>query len=113
MIYLIKSTTRDGTYFKVGFTHNLFKRLIPYATHNPNYKLLEIIKTYHKTNRQLEVDIHKEIIAMGYQFKVADNGIITEWFFVPIEKEKDFEKQGLTQFKACKNRKIYKNGVEC
>lgn len=104
----MKSETRNGTYFKIGFTHNLLKRLIPYATHNPNYKLIETIKTYKKTSRQLESEIHNEIIAMGYNFKVAENGITTEWFFVPMEKEKEFEQNGLSQFKACKNRKIYK-----
>ena len=108
MIYLIKSEARNGTYFKIGFTHNLFNRLIPYATHNPNYKLLETIKTYRKTSRQLETEIHTEIIKLGYNFKVADNGITTEWFLVPIEKEKEFEQKGLSQFKACQNRKIYK-----
>ena len=49
MIYLVKTEVREGTFFKVGYTTNLAKRLIPYFTHNPNIELLEIIKTYKKT----------------------------------------------------------------
>ena len=108
MVYFIKSVSRDGTYFKVGYTHNLMQRLIPYFTHNPNVELLETIKTYHKTKQNLETEIHKEIVAMGYNFKIAKNGTVTEWFFVPKDKEKEFENNGLAQFKACKNRIIYK-----
>lgn len=106
MVYLIKSEGRDGSYFKVGFTYNIVKRLIPYFTHNPNVELLEVIETYHKTKRQLETDIHSEILSKGYVFQVAPNGTITEWFFIPRSEEKDFETKGLSQFKACKNRLI-------
>ena len=108
MIYLVKSEARNGTFFKVGYTTNLAKRLIPYFTHNPNIELLETIKTYKKTKCNLETEIHEEITKMGYTFKVAKNGTVTEWFFVPKEKEKDFEAKGLSQFKACKNRVINK-----
>lgn len=108
MIYLVKSEVRNGTFFKVGYTTNLVKRLIPYFTHNPNAELLETIKTYKKTKCNLETEIHEEITKMGYTFKVAKNGTVTEWFFVPKEKEKDFEEKGLSQFKACKDRVIYK-----
>ena len=108
MIYLMKSEAREGTYFKVGYTTNLVKRLIPYFTHNPNVQLLETIVTYKKTKCTLESEIHKEILDRGYTFKVAKNGTITEWFFVPKADEKEFEEQGLAQFKACRNRMIYK-----
>lgn len=108
MIYLAKTEVRNGTYFKVGYTANLLKRLIPYFSHNPNFELLETIETYKKTKLRLEKEIHQEIIGMGYTFKVSKIGIITEWFFVPREKEKDFEEKGLSQFKACKNRVICK-----
>jgi len=106
MIYLVKSECRNGTYFKVGFTHNILKRLIPYFTHNPNVVLLETIKTYHKTKQNLETTIHSEILAKGYTFKVAPNGTVTEWFFVPMKKEQEFAVQGLSQFQCCKNRQI-------
>ena len=108
MIYLIKTEIRDGTFFKVGYTSNLVKRLIPYFTHNPNIELLETIKTYKKTKCNLETEIHEEIVKMGYTFKVAKNGTVTEWFFVLKEKEKEFEEKGLSQFKACKGRVINK-----
>lgn len=108
MIYLVKTEVREGTYFKVGYTRNLVQRLIPYFTHNPNVQLLETIRTYKKTKHNLESEIHEEILKMGYTFKVAKNGTITEWFFVPKEKEKEFEKNGLSQFKACKSRVINK-----
>ena len=108
MIYLMKSEAREGTYFKVGYTTNLVKRLIPYFTHNPNVQLLETIVTYKKTKCTLEGEIHKEILDRGYTFKVAKNGTVTEWFFVPKADEKEFEEKGLAQFKACRNRVIYK-----
>ena len=108
MIYLIKTEIRDGTFFKIGYTSNLVKRLIPYFTHNPNIELLETIKTYKKTKCNLETEIHEEIVKMGYTFKVAKNGTVTEWFFVSKEKEKEFEEKGLSQFKACKGRVINK-----
>lgn len=108
MIYLIKTEVREGTYFKVGYTSNLVKRLIPYFTHNPAVQLLETIETYKKTKHALEIEIHEEILKMGYSFKVAKNGTVTEWFLVPKDKEKEFEKNGLSQFKACKGRVINK-----
>lgn len=111
MVYLIKQEVRTGTYFKVGFTSNLFKRIIPYATHNANIEIIELIETYKKTKMSLETEIHNEIIAMGYEFqtkKLMGIEIKTEWFFVPMNKEQEFEQAGLSQFKACKNRKIYK-----
>lgn len=101
MIYLIKSEQRNGTLYKVGFTTNLIKRMAQYKSHNPNTQLLETVATYGKTKRHLESVIHSEIT---YNF-VNDS----EWFFVPIEYEKDFESKGLSQFKACKNRKIIKH----
>ena len=106
MVYLIKEEIRNGTYFKVGFTHNIAERLKQYYTHNPECKLLETIATYRKTKRQLETEIHAEVKAMGFEFKVAPNGTMTEWFFVPQYCEKEFERKGLKQFKACKGRKI-------
>lgn len=108
MIYLVKTEVREGTYFKVGYTKNLVQRLIPYFTHNPAVQLLETIKTYKKTKHNLESEIHEEILKMGYSFKVAKNGTVTEWFFVPAAYEKEFEAKGLAQFNACKGRKIYK-----
>ena len=109
MIYLIKSEARHGTYFKVGFATNVEKRMVNYGTHNPNVKLLEFCVTYDKTKHQLEKAIHEEIKAKGFQFSETF-GVTREWFFVPMEQEQEFEHQGLKQFKACKNRKIFKVG---
>ena len=52
MIYLVKTEAREGTFFKIGYTTNLAKRLIPYFTHNPNIELLETVKTYKKNKMQ-------------------------------------------------------------
>jgi hypothetical protein len=106
-IYFIKSETRNGTYFKVGFTKNWAMRVLPYITHNPAVQFIEYVNVYNKTKRNLEVEIHAEIEKMGYQFKET-KGIKTEWFFVPKNKEKEFEQIGLNNFKACKGRTIIK-----
>ena len=108
MVYFVKSTDREGTWYKVGYTTNLVQRLVPYFTHNPCFDIVETAKTQRKTRHALETAIHSEIKAMGYSFKVAKNGSITEWFFVPAEQEKEFEHKGLAQFKAMKGRTIYK-----
>lgn len=108
MVYLIKSEIRNGTLFKIGFTKNIDVRIQQYYTHNANAKLLETITTYKKTKRDLENELHEELKAMGYKFEQSENGTATEWFFIPIEKEKEFEQNGLAQFKSCKNRKILK-----
>jgi predicted GIY-YIG superfamily endonuclease len=107
MIYLIKSEARNGTFYKIGATQNLEKRMRYYATHNPNAKLIEVIATYKKTKFSLEKAIHNELMANGYEF-VENFEIETEWFFVSMENEKAFEVAGLAQFAACKNRKIIK-----
>ena len=105
MVYLIKQEIRQGTLFKVGFTHSQ-KRFNQYATHNPTAVVVEQIRTYRKTIHSLEKAIHSELKQLGYEFITASNGQGTEWFFVPMEQEKEFELQGLKQFKACKNRKV-------
>lgn len=111
MIYLIKTEVRNGSYYKVGYTQNPFQRIQAYYTHNPNVKLLEVVKTYNKTKRQLENEIHAEIQSLGFNFHNANNEDSRtgrEWFFVDMEHEKEFEHKGLAQFKACRNRKVYK-----
>ena len=108
MIYLIKQEARTGTYFKVGFTTNLEKRIGNYYGHNPNAIMLEFCLTYNKTQRELETEIHNEILNKGYEFITTPDGKRREWFFVPMDKEQEFEQAGLSQFKSCKNRKIYK-----
>ena len=107
MIYLIKSEARNGTYFKVGYTKNWNTRSRAYITDCPGVVLLETVNTYAKSKCQLEVAIHKEITAMGYRFR-GNYGTTTEWFFVPADKEAEFEANGLAQFKACRNRVITK-----
>lgn len=108
MVYLVKTEVRNGSYFKVGFTSNLDRRINHYLTHNPNCELLEIVQTYHKTKHQLESEIHRELVNKCFDFKVEPNGVKTEWFFVPMDKEKEFQEKGLSQFDCCKNRVIYK-----
>ena len=107
MIYLIKDEKRNGTYFKVGYTSNLAKRMKQYHTHNADIVLLETIETKAKTKHQLETAIHEELTQMGYTFKLINDGTLTEWFFVDIDHEREFETAGLAQFKSCKGRKIY------
>ena len=107
-IYLIKQEVRRGTYFKVGFTSNLEKRINNYYGHNAGCIMLECCITYNKTKRELETEIHNEVKAMGFKFAITPDGKQREWFFVPIDQEQKFERKGLSQFKSCKNRKIYK-----
>ena len=109
MVYLMAQRTIGGYNIKVGYTQNIFKRLIPYATHNPDAKLIETVETYKKTKHQLETEIKEELKAQGVQFKVAETtGTVTEWFFLPKKKAERFLAAGLKQFKCCQNRKIYK-----
>lgn len=110
MIYFIKCEVRNGSYFKVGFTTDLDRRMEQYYTAMPTIELLECIATYSKTKHSLETAIHNEIRQMGYEFvgMGEDKRKGREWFFVDIEHEREFEAKGLAQFKACKGRKIYK-----
>lgn len=111
MVYLIKSEARNGSYYKIGYTSNMNRRILAYITHNANAQLLETVQTYKCTKHQLEKALHSEIIAKGYEFKTTTIqafgiAIRTEWFFVDIAHEAEFEASGLKQFKACKNRSI-------
>lgn len=106
MVYLIKQEARQGTYYKIGFSKSI-NRFKQYITHNANVQILEMVDTYSKTKHGLEIALHNELKAQGYQF-VSNYGISTEWIFVPIEQEQEFERHGLAQFKACKGRKIIK-----
>lgn len=102
-IYLIKS----GSYYKVGYTSNFVIRLKAYVTHNPNLKVLGMVKIYSKTKRQLENAIHNEIEQMGYNF-YSQYGITTEWFKPDKEFVKQLNENGLKVFKTCKNRQFIK-----
>lgn len=103
MIYLMQS----GTFFKVGFTSNLEKRIKAYATHNPQAKLLAYAITYAPTKRALESEIHKELKNMGFQFhKSALTQTESEWFEPNEDFRKVLETQKLKAFKACRNRKM-------
>lgn len=105
MIYLISSTDQSGKWFKVGYTTNLNNRLRAYITDNPTFQLIETVETYRKTKMKLETQLHEEILERGFQFQIK-MGIETEWFHVPEEQLKEFERLGLQQFKCCKGRKI-------
>jgi hypothetical protein len=109
MIYLIT----DGKNFKVGHTtkNNFENRMRHYITHNPNIELIEYVDTYAKTKHQLETELKHEIEILGYEFittTVLNMSVKTEWFKVPKSKRKEFFQKGLSQFKACQNRKIIK-----
>jgi hypothetical protein len=104
MVYLVKQQARQGTYYKIGYTKSI-GRFKAYITHNANVEILQVVNTYKKTKHSLEKSIHNELKSLGYEF-INNYGITTEWIFVPIEKEQEFENQGLKQFKACKNRTV-------
>ena len=102
MVYLLKMEAKNGNYYKAGFTNDLIARFRPYGTHNPIVKCIETVQTYKKTKRQLENEIHAEILKKGYRFVNAEiDGKKTEWFFVPEGTE-----ISLTEFKCCKYRKV-------
>ena len=104
MVYMIKQELRNGSLFKVGFSSDFEQRKTTYAGYIPLYKVIDTVQTYAKTKRTLEKQIHKEIRAYGFEFVNK-----TEWFFVPMELEKDVETEGLKMFKACENRKTKKS----
>ena len=63
IVYLVKSASfnENEVFYKVGYTSNLFKRLIPYMVHNPSIQLIQTAEVYKKTKRNLENEIHNEI----------------------------------------------------
>lgn len=101
---MICQEVRNGSLFKVGFSANFEQRQQAYAGYIPTYKVIDTVKTYAKTKRQLEKAIHKEIRSYGFEF--INN---TEWFFVPMELEEIVKSEGLKMFKACENRKTQKS----
>ena len=112
MVYLVEAPAYDNAVFmKVGYTGKIGERMRAYACHCPGIRLLETAITYKKTKHELEKEIHKEIVAKGYEFytvHISGLSIKTEWFYVPADKVAEFRQLGLSQFKACKNRVIQK-----
>ena len=104
MVYMIRQEVRNGSLFKVGFSANFEKRQAVYTSYIPTYELIDTVRTYAKTKRQLEKAIRNEIRTYGFKF--VNN---TEWFFVPIELESVITAKGLKMFKACENRKTSKS----
>ena len=100
MVYMVKS----GNFYKIGYTANFEKRLENYMTHNPNIEVIDTVKTYAKTKRQLEKVLHAEIKAYG--FECHKN---REWFIIPEDRQEEFNNKGLKMFKACQNRKTCKS----
>lgn len=47
MIYLIES----GNFYKIGFTENLKSRMKQYTTHNPDYRLIDILMEIKKMKK--------------------------------------------------------------
>lgn len=112
MIYLMKAEFRTTAMFKVGFTDDLESRMAPYRTHNPGMELVSVLKTYAKTARNLENDIHNELRGMGFTIKHGRGSKgASDWF--PVEYDSDLyaalNELGLLAFKSCKGRKeLYK-----
>lgn len=92
MIYLMES----GEYYKIGYAKDVEKRMKAYNTHNPNYKLIDVIEG----TKSDEVALHE--LCGEYQDKL-------EWFTkVPeiLIIWKIYKKNAqLTQ-------KIYKNNIQ-
>ena len=110
IVYLVKSASfnENEVFYKVGYTSNLFKRLIPYMVHNPSFQLIQTAEVYKKTKRNLENEIHKEIENLGFKFHKSNLlGCKTEWFAVDKNSEfyENIKLNGLQVFKSCKNRK--------
>lgn len=107
MIYLMKDEKRAVCMFKVGYTKNIDKRMIPYITHNPMAELIDTVVTYKKTKMQLESAIHAELESWGVDMVEGMDGTKTEWFAVDYASPlyTALCENGLKVFKACKNRK--------
>lgn len=105
MVYLIQDKKRDCSLFKVGYTDKPIGRKAGYKSHNGQFILIDTVATYRKTKHHLETAIHNEIKAKGYEYTRK------EWFIVPIDQEDEFAQLGLTQFKACKKRKVHKHNT--
>ena len=103
MIYLVKAEYKHNAGFKVGYTADLEKRLLPYRVHNPGFEHISAVETYAKTGRTLERTIRQELASMGVEF-IGDR---REWFFVDYDSElySKLNEMGLLMFKACKGRK--------
>lgn len=104
MVYMIRQEVRNGSLFKVGFSANFEQRKQAYVGYVPTFEVIDTVKTYAKTKRQLEKAIHSEIRSYGFEFV---NG--TEWFFVPIDLENEVKSKGLKLFRACEHRKTSNN----
>ena len=107
MVYLLKDEKRTECLFKVGYTKDIDRRMVAYATHNPAAELLDAMVTYTKTKMQLETAIHTEIAALGCEFVTAADGTQTEWFRVAYDSAlfADLTTKGLAVFAACQGRK--------
>lgn len=110
-VYLIGCQMWGGYGVKIGYAKD-FRRFSAYYTHNPTAKLFQTVAVYAKTKHHLERQLHKEMANLGFRRIQAEDGRITEWFFIPYNKGKTFLEQGFAQFEACKGRKIthYMNG---
>lgn len=110
-IYMITCQMWGGYGVKIGYAKD-FQRFAAYYTHNPTAKLYQTLTVYPKTKHRLERQLHKEMALLGYRRIQAEDGRITEWFFIPYSKAQPFLSQGFAQFKACQKRKIthYING---
>ena len=68
MLYLIKSST----YLKIGYTYNIEKRMNQYATHNPDFILLDTAEGSLRDEENLHA------ILKPYWIK-------NEWFYIKLD----------------------------
>jgi hypothetical protein len=108
-IYLMVDEKKSHALVKVGFTSNIWQRIIAYVTHNPEVKCLGTIEIQQRTKRAVEKQFHTEITNKGYKFVYGQ--IIskkTEWFIVEYNDPfyKEILDKGLNAFDTGKNRKF-------
>lgn len=109
-IYLMRDEKRNHALFKVGFTKDLDNRFYFYTTHNPEVECISYVNTKESSDRRVEEQFHKEIIARGYKMVTAViDGKKTEWFKVEYTDPffDELCERGLNAFKCGKNRKNF------
>ena len=109
-IYLMIDEKRTFCLVKVGYTKDIKDRVHQYTTHNPLVECFGYIKTQQRSGRNIEVLLHKELVARGYKKvnAIIDNKI-TEWFAVDYNDEfyNILTDKSLNAFKATKNHRIH------
>ena len=91
MLYMVMDSRGKDTLIKVGYTHNLKRRMASYQTHNPLVKLVATLDydTDLLTEEFEEQACHLELAEMGYR-RISG----TEWFVIPKGEKKKWRKDG-------------------